>query len=1339
VEIDMPWSRPIRPVCAALVLALLPLSAVQAAPDKTAEQPGSPAEVASTDPADVAPAKRDEVIGKDWQKSSDVAWTTSGDADGFHILAARAHDGYAWRTVTTLSEPGFDVDQWIGNACATGSGKRLVVVYAPRTFTNKPDLFDRGGFTATVDLETGAVVKLPVQSSLAYYNPGCGTGEKAVVTQEGSDDLGKTRLVEVDALAGALGKPIEVTGQLTSAIPTRGGIVAADRGGVVTVDVAGARRMLAQSSTLPFRLKEDSAGGVVFLDHEGTTSFVRRVDRVGKDAKVSTLARGPLTELGLASSAEGKVFVTGKVDELKALPASVSRLDVPKDSTMSTLGQAAVTSVLPAKSTDPGAAADDPTASRLVRVEAKVSGTGKQTAFTVAPAATGSDSGRLTHPKLAAPGGVSASGSPNTPIDAEQVCAIARNDPNIQVYQPTARQVEWAVDYAVTGGLNIQRETNWKQSGLPAWQPQQLFPSLPLEGGGQVPPQVLLGVLAQESNLWQAARFALPGVTSNPLIGNFYGTDIYNGNQGDDWDVRWDKADCGYGVSQATDGMRLAGRTKPDEVALPVNTQKAVAVDFATNIAYGLRILQGKWNETRRAGLQVNDGNPQYLENWFFALWAYNSGFNGASPPSDAPWGVGWANNPVNPKYDPGREAFLEISYADAAHPERWPYQEKVLGWAGHPIESVEAPGKLVPGYLGAYWNGWREHIDPPSNLPSAEANRRAVKPPRHLFCELMKNGCDRNTTVTPNKPDNPNTPEDESTIGEPAGPCTHRDAQGYYDLKCWWHYPATWKFDCAYECGRDINRFRDPDVGYQPDGVSYPPNCGRGGLPSNAIVVDDVPTSAPPQTSPQRPCGVQWTSEGSFALNFGSDTGGNYPSKVDFHQLGAGFGGHFWFSHTNDLDAVGDKLKVTGTWTLNRPLNGWARVLVHTPDHGAHTQQAEYKINRGNGFDRSRYISQGTEQNKWVSLGVHQFAGTPQVQLDNQNVDEGRGVDDVAWDAIAFQPLPQKPKHIVAVLGDSYSSGEGASNYYRETDNNHGKPEWAACRRSRDAWGRKVVLPGTSTALGTLTDAFADNAELGFVACSGAQNWNVTRKSDTGNNLIPGSWPSPANYDRSEGQFREIAQIDSGVLDENTTLVALTIGGNDLSVFAGAVSDCSYPTDCADTEFLTTYKSLIDRVQGGIKTTLTDVALKAPNAQVVLMGYPKLVTEGTTCAGIGLIANNEARALALLGDHMKTKQEETATQVAALGHKVHFVDPNPEFASHRACDSSPWLHGARIGANGEGDFHQGDKVSQLCIYKPGGEDPCISREGFHPNAPGTTGYSQVLRHKLDQIGYQGS
>ncbi|WP_443050410.1 hypothetical protein [Streptomyces sp. NBC_00286] len=154
--------------------------------------------------------QRSRLLGKDWRASEDRAWTTSSDAQGFHILTADKNDGYDWKTAASLSEPGFDADAWIGNACVTASGKHAVAVYAPRTFTNKPELMTRGAFTAVVELTTGKVTKLPVQSSLAYFSPGCGQGETAVVSQFTDDNAkqSRTRLVTVDARAGKASKPL---------------------------------------------------------------------------------------------------------------------------------------------------------------------------------------------------------------------------------------------------------------------------------------------------------------------------------------------------------------------------------------------------------------------------------------------------------------------------------------------------------------------------------------------------------------------------------------------------------------------------------------------------------------------------------------------------------------------------------------------------------------------------------------------------------------------------------------------------------------------------------------------------------------------------------------------------------------------------------------------------------------------------------------------------------------------------------------------------------------------------------------------------------------------------
>lgn len=165
------------PVAAALAAALAaaPVGSAEPAPEPE-QKPIAPA--APVEPPAVAVEQRGELLGADWQASGDRLWTTGGDANGFHVLVAEAKTGYTWRTAATLRKPGLEADAWVGNACVTGSGTKAVVVYAPRAFTNDEELFARGGFSAVVDLVSGEVTDLPVRTTLAYYNPGCGLGEE---------------------------------------------------------------------------------------------------------------------------------------------------------------------------------------------------------------------------------------------------------------------------------------------------------------------------------------------------------------------------------------------------------------------------------------------------------------------------------------------------------------------------------------------------------------------------------------------------------------------------------------------------------------------------------------------------------------------------------------------------------------------------------------------------------------------------------------------------------------------------------------------------------------------------------------------------------------------------------------------------------------------------------------------------------------------------------------------------------------------------------------------------------------------------------------------------------
>jgi hypothetical protein len=952
---------------AVAVMGTIGAGGVRATPDDQVK-----VDVAARAADDVPVDRRADVLGQGWERSGDRAWTTSGDADGLHVLVADGAQGYRWRTAATLAEPGVETDQWIGNACVTGSGERAVVVYAPRAFTNKAELAGRGGFTAVVDLRNGAVRKLSARSSLAYFTPACGPDESVVLTQEGNDDLGATRLLRLDAATGAVAAPIEVPGQLTSAVPTRDGIVAAEPGGLVRVADDGKRSLLAPAAGVPFEVAADADGGVVFLQREQDRAVVKRVAA----GRTTTLADGRLTDVGVTSGRGGRVFVTGAKQAKESAPASVSLVDVPKDAVLSSEGAVAVTSVRKTKQADPRLPAEDPTAPQPVNIGVKSLRTGKSVDLAATPSPAVADA---AGEQVAAAAAVA-----DNPADlAERVCSVPRNDPANQAMQPKPRQVEWAVDQAVRGALTVSRPANWKNLGMPAYTPQGLFPSIPLDGGGFVPAQVMLGIAAQESNLWQAAKVAVPGVTANPLIGNYYGIDYYNGTEADDWTIRWDKADCGYGITQITDHMRLAGKEKgPDDIAWPYQQQRAVALDFATNVAAGLRTLQAKWNQLRQAGMTLNNGKPEKIENWFLAAWAYNSGLHPDSHDGQA-WGLGWLNNPANPRYPANRAPFLETSYEDAAHPGQWPYPEKVLGWAGHPIEALESPGTLVSGYRAAWWNGDAE---------TGPLNRRGVKPPVNQFCGPGNSCFPDRPKVTPDAPD---------VVGEPAGPCYHTDSAGRYDLKCWFHGSTLWKEDCDLTCGNELLRF-DPGYAYQDDATSYPPSCTLAGLPAGALVVDDVPDSAP---SARPGCGHPWTNAGAFTFSYRDDGTGHFPGKVDTHQIGGGFGGHFWFTHTRTATAEGGRLEVRGTWRLNQARTGPMKVLVALPDHGAQTDLASYRVNAAGG-GRDQVLPQPGDGNRWLSLGTYMFDGVvPEVTLSSV-AEDGDGTKDIAFDAVAFVPI---------------------------------------------------------------------------------------------------------------------------------------------------------------------------------------------------------------------------------------------------------------------------------------------------------------------------------------------
>lgn len=125
-------------------------------------------------------------------------------------------------------------------------------------------------------------------------------------------------------------------------------------------------------------------------------------------------------------------------------------------------------------------------------------------------------------------------------------------------------------------------------------------------------------------------------------------------------------SDYGYGIMQITSGM--------SSCIEPTSFDRSLVAGWTKyNIATGALFLANKWNAAPYVGL--ND--PTIVEDWYYAVWAYNGWSMVNNPHYECPidnleCGTG-ANNPLRPPFT-------------GTQPRRWyPYQELVFGFASTP------------------------------------------------------------------------------------------------------------------------------------------------------------------------------------------------------------------------------------------------------------------------------------------------------------------------------------------------------------------------------------------------------------------------------------------------------------------------------------------------------------------------------------------------------------------------------------------------------------------------------------------------------------------------------
>jgi lysophospholipase L1-like esterase len=207
---------------------------------------------------------------------------------------------------------------------------------------------------------------------------------------------------------------------------------------------------------------------------------------------------------------------------------------------------------------------------------------------------------------------------------------------------------------------------------------------------------------------------------------------------------------------------------------------------------------------------------------------------------------------------------------------------------------------------------------------------------------------------------------------------------------------------------------------------------------------------------------------------------------------------------------------------------------------------------------------------------------------------------------------------HYVA-LGDSYSSGTGTRDYL---------PDSGRCMRGAKAypplWARSHHV-----------DSFA------FDACAGATT-------------------------------EDLVNDQLGDLDGNTSLVTLTIGGNDVG-FAQVIRHCLLNDEATCGQFVDRgERQARAELPAKLDRAFRAIRSKAPNADVVVLGYPH-INEPGACAIPGYTEAKRER----INQGADLLDETIAEHARAAG--LHYVDPRDQFSGHAVCSTDPWINGPTL------------------------------------------------------------
>lgn len=307
-----------------------------------------------------------------------------------------------------------------------------------------------------------------------------------------------------------------------------------------------------------------------------------------------------------------------------------------------------------------------------------------------------------------------------------------------------------------------------------------------------------------------------------------------------------------------------------------------------------------------------------------------------------------------------------------------------------------------------------------------------------------------------------------------------------------------------------------------------------------------------------------------------------------------------------------------------------------------------------------------------------------------------------------------RKGTNLIAI-GDSFSSGEGLGEY------GNGLNYFG--HRSDKSWPGRLKLPG---AQGTMQDNRDTNFVLAANAGATTENVRTTGKgladAETGRR-VGEQTKTVKNPNFSSQDINLPGQLDvfknGPIPAEEVDYVTMTIGGNDVH-FEDIIGAAAVTSEGNYGLTFDAVNKQIDKLHepGGtmdqLRNTYRRVAKSAPNATIIVVGYPPLIDP----KGKNSDVFNELEATAI-NNGVATFNMEISKLVKECrkeGINIEFVDVQDAFKDHEAYSDKPWIK--------ELEFTNEDDLNQLTP---------ISSGSIHPNEAGAAAIAKCVQEVIDK------